>query len=154
MTSKNDLEKQVFMAARDQGVSAVLFRNAIARRLGLNITDSECLSILSIKGTLAPTELAHYTGLTTGSTTAMLDRLEKAGYIRRRPNPADRRGILIEIDRKWQSTAGPLVAGVQQAHHELIAGYTVKELEAIADFLKRFSKNVQEHTKEIERDHA
>ena len=150
MATKKDLEKDVFLAARDQGVSSVLFRNAIARRLNLNITDSECLSLLSIKGVLTPTELARYTGLTTGSTTAMLDRLERAGYIKRRPNPADRRGILIEIDRRWQETAGPLVAGVQQAHRELITGYTATELDVIADFLGRFTENVREHTKMID----
>ena len=83
MISKKDLEKQVFMAAREQGISSVLFRNAIGRKLGLNITDSECLSFLTIKGISTPTQLARYTGLTTGSVTAMLDRLEKASPIDR-----------------------------------------------------------------------
>ena len=146
MDLKKDLEKQVFVAARENGVSSVLFRNAIARKLGLNITDSECLSLLSIRGVSTPTELARYTGLTTGSATAMLDRLEKARYITRKPNPADRRGVLIGIDKKWPETAGPLVAGVQKAHKELIASYSEKELETIVDFLTRFTENVKEHT--------
>jgi DNA-binding MarR family transcriptional regulator len=147
---KRDLEDQVFAAARDNGISSVLFRNAVARRLGLNVTDSECLSLLSIRGISSPTELAHYTGLTTGSTTAMLDRLEKAQYLRRKPNPEDRRGVLIEITKKWMETAGPLVMGVQQAHAELIASYSDDELETIADFLKRFTNNVTQQTKMLE----
>ena len=151
MDSKRDLERQVFAAARDNGVSAVLFRNVVARKLGLNVTDGECLSFLAMKGVSTPKELAHYTGLTTGSTTAMLDRLEKARFIRRKPNPEDRRGILIEITGKWTETAGPLVRGVRQAHAELIAGYSDEELETIADFLKRFTNNVTEHTKRIEK---
>jgi DNA-binding MarR family transcriptional regulator len=150
--SKRDLEKQVFAAARDNGISSVLFRNAVARKLGLNITDGECLSLLSIKGVSTPTELARYTGLTTGSTTAMLDRLERAQFIRRKPNPEDRRSVLIEINKKWTETAGPLVRGVQQAHAELIASYSDEELETIADFLTRFTNNVTEHTKMIEID--
>ena len=76
--TRQDLERQVMMAARDQGVSSVLFRNAIGRKLGLSVTDNECLSYLAIKGEATPSELARYTGLTTGSATAMLDRLEKA----------------------------------------------------------------------------
>lgn len=152
MASKRDLEAKVFAAARDNGVSSVLFRNAIARKLGLNSTDSECLSFLSIKGVSTPTELSRYTGLTTGSTTAMLDRLEKAGFVRRTPNPADRRGVLIEIDEKWAETAGPLVRGVQQAHAELIAGYSDEELETIVDFLTRFTNNVKQHTEKIAND--
>lgn len=152
MDSRKDLEKQVFLAARDQGISSVLFRNTTRRRLGLNVTDSECLSMLSIKGIATPTELSRYTGLTTGSTTAMLDRLEKAKFIRRKPNPADRRGVLIEINEPWGVAAGPLVAGVQQAHRELIASYTDEELKTIADFLTRFTKNVTDQTKLLEQD--
>jgi DNA-binding MarR family transcriptional regulator len=150
--SKNELEKQVFIATRENGISSVLFRNAIARKLGLNITDSESLSLLTIKGVSTPTELARYTGLTSGSTTAMLDRLEKAKFIRRKPNPKDRRGVLIEINKKWTETVGPIVAGVQNAQVELIASYSDKELETIADFLTRFTKNVIESTKMIEKD--
>lgn len=152
MDSTRDLEKQVFEAARDNGISSVLFRNAVARKLGLNITDRECLSLLSIKGVSTPTELARFTGLTSGSTTAMLDRLESAQFIRRKPNPEDRRSVLIEITKKWTETAGPLVRGVQQAHAELIASYSDEELETIADFLTRFTNNVIEHTKMIEKD--
>jgi DNA-binding MarR family transcriptional regulator len=152
MISKEDLVKQVFMAARDQGISSVLFRNAIGRKLGLNITESECWSLLTIKGISTPTELARYTGLTTGSATAMLDRLEKAKFIRRKPNPKDRRGVLIEINEETAKVTRPLVAGIQQAHKELIASYTSKELEIITDFLTRFTKNVKDHTKKIEED--
>jgi len=146
MESKQELEKQVFMAARDQGIGSVLFRNAIARRLGLNATDSECLSFLGIKGTSTPTELARYTGLTSGSTTAMLDRLERAGYIQRLPNPNDRRGTLIDIAPRYRELSMPLVAGVQKAHKELLAGYSEEELALIADFLTRFTKNVADQT--------
>jgi DNA-binding MarR family transcriptional regulator len=147
-----DLEKRVFAAARDNGINSVLFRNAVARKLGLNVTDSECLSLLSIMGLSTPTELAHYTGLTSGSTTAMLDRLERVRFIRRRPNPEDRRGVLVEIDTKWVETAAPLVMGVQGAHAELIASYSDQELETIADFLTRFTNNVIAHTRMIEED--
>jgi DNA-binding MarR family transcriptional regulator len=152
MDRDRDLERQVMIAVREQGISSVLFRNAIGRKLGLSITESECLSLLSIKGISTPTELSRYTGLTSGSTTAMLDRLEKVEYIRRKPNPKDRRGVLIEIDKKWAETAGPLVAGVQKAHKELIASYTDKDLETIADFLTGFTENVREQIKLIEKE--
>lgn len=152
MDSKKDLEKQVMMAAAENGISSVLFRNAMGRKLGLNITDAQCLSLLGIKGISSPTELARYTGLTTGSTTAMLDRLEKAKFIRRKPNPNDRRGVLIEINEQSVEVMRQLVAGIQEAHRELIASYSEKELNIILDFLTRFNKNVKEHTKLIEKD--
>lgn len=151
MNTKQELEKKVFFAARDQGVSSVLFRNAIARKLNLNATDSECLSFLTIKGTSTPTELARFTGLTTGSTTAMLDRLEKVHFIVRKPNPNDRRGVLIEIDPHYTQLAMPLVMGVQKSHKELLASYSNEELATIADFLTHFTKNVTEHIDKIDK---
>lgn len=128
-----------------------MFKNAVSRKLGLNATDSECLSLLSINGSSTPKELARYTGLTTGSTTAMLDRLEKLGYIKRMPNPNDRRGVIVEVTRRYMEVAGPLVVGVQKAHSELIATYSDKELQVIADFLQRFTHNVTTQTEVIEK---
>jgi DNA-binding MarR family transcriptional regulator len=151
LTPPSGLSQQVFIAARDQGVSSVLFRHALSRALGLNATDSECLSYLSINGGIAtPKELGRYTGLTTGSTTTMLDRLEKVGYISRRPNPKDRRGVLVEINQAYTDKAMPLVADVQKAHHELIAQFSDDELRAIARFLSGFTKNVTEQTEKLD----
>ncbi len=147
-----NFSQQVFFAARDQGISSVLFRHAMSRALGLNATDSECLSYLSINGGMAtPKELGRYTGLTTGSTTAMLDRLEKVGYISRKPNPKDRRGVLVEISQTYTDKAMPLVADVQKAHHQLIAQFSDDELRAIARFLNGFTKNVTEQTEKLDK---
>lgn len=151
MDAKETLENQALAAAADNGISSVLFRNALGRKLGLNITDGQCLSILGIKGASTPTELARYTGLTSGSVTAMLDRLESAGFIRRVPNPNDRRGVLVKINEQWGATAGPLVTGIQQAHRKLLASYSAEELEVITDFLMRFTENIKDHTAKIEK---
>lgn len=150
--NKTDLEKRVFAATRDYGMSQVLLRNTTSRKLGLNVTDMECLSLLAMKGIATPTELARYTGMTTGSATAMLDRLEKAKLIRRKPNPNDRRGVLIEINKDSMAEIGALYTGVQQALGKLIAGYSDKELEIIADFLARFTADMQTHIKKLETD--
>jgi DNA-binding MarR family transcriptional regulator len=152
MNTKENLEKQVMSAARENNINSVLFRNSIRRKLGLNMADSECLSFLSIRGVSTPKEIAHYTGLTTGSTTTMLGRLEGAGFIRREPNPHDRRGVLVAIDGTWTERVGPLVEGVQKAQAELVSSYSEEELEIIADFLIRFTDNVKGQTQKIDND--
>jgi DNA-binding MarR family transcriptional regulator len=126
----------------------------MGRKLGLNITDLECLSLLTIKGISRPTELARYTGLTTGSATAMLDRLEKAKFVTRKPNPKDRRGVLIEINKQSAGAIGPVIADVQKAHKELIASYSEEELATIVDFLTRFTQNVKKQTEILDADLA
>lgn len=150
MDPKRDAKMRVVMAAQEFGIASVLFRNAIGRKLGLNITDIGCINFLFIKGTSTPTELARYTGLTSGSTTAMLDRLEKAELIVRRPNPDDRRGLIIEIHERSREMIGPMVGGVQKVQSVLLDSYSERDLATIAGFLKRFAENVNHHTQSIE----
>jgi len=151
MDTRTDAKRRVVMATQEYGIASVLFRNAIGRKLGLNITDIGCINFLFIKGTSTPTELARYTGLTTGSTTALLDRLERGNLIRRIPNPNDRRGIIVEVHERSREIVGPMVAGAQKAQNELLDAYTTEELTTISDFLRRFTENVNQQTSNIER---
>lgn len=150
MSKKEELQFKVLMAARDSGISSILFRNALAKKLGLSLTESLCLTLLGIDKVSTPTEIARYTGLTTGATTTMLDRLEKRKIIKRKNNPKDRRGIIINIGSEYSEAAQKLVIGIQKAHRELISRYSKEELNIIADFLTRFTENVELHTKLIE----
>lgn len=137
--SKADLEHRVIMGAREYGISTVLFRNAVGAKLGVNVTDMECLALLFFKGIASPTELSRYTGLSSGATTAMLDRLENAKLIKRRPNPTDRRGVLIEVEQSSVKTVGPLFASTRQAQNDLMGCYSKAELALLAEFFERFT---------------
>src|SRR5512147_3196898 len=109
---KADLMKQVAMGAREYGISMVLYRHAVGEKLGVNVTDMECLGLIFLKGLATPSELGRYAGLSSGATTAMLDRLEKTGIIERRPNPNDRRSSHIVIVQETAAKIGPLFASV------------------------------------------
>ena len=138
--TKTDLEKRTLMAVRDYGVNLTQFRNAMSERAGLNVSDMECLRLLFQKGIATPSELARHTGLTSGATTAMLDRLEKAGFIERRPNPDDRRGTLITPAKSSAEKAASWFESARKAQAELISSYSDSELEIIADVFERFAK--------------
>ena len=138
-STKTDLKKRALMAVRDYGVALTQFRNAINEWAGLNATDMECLRLLFLKGIATPTELARHTGLTSGATTAMLDRLEKADLIERRPNPDDRRGVLITPAKSAAEKAASWFESARKAQDELISGYSQSELEIIADVFERFT---------------
>lgn len=132
---KEQLVKQVNMGAREYGISAVLFRHAVAEMLGVNVTDMECLALIFFKGLATPSELARHTGLTSGATTAMLDRLEKAHLIERRPNPQDRRGTLIVLTNERTEEIGGLFASGRKAIEKLTSSYSERDLEVISDYL-------------------
>ena len=133
--SKDDLVKQVNMSAREYGISTVLFRHAVGERLGVNVTDMECLALIYFKGLTSPSELSRYTGLTSGATTAMLDRLERAHLVERRPNPQDRRGTLIVLTNERNEEVGGLFASGREAIDRLNSSYSESELETIAGYL-------------------
>jgi DNA-binding MarR family transcriptional regulator len=137
---REQLERQVVLGAREYGISTVLFRHAIGDRLGINVTDMECLGVLFFKQIATPGELSKYTGLSSGATTAMLNRLEAAQLITRRPNPKDGRGTLIVVSREATQTIGPLFAGVRNAQDEMLTGYSDGELELISSFFKRYTE--------------
>jgi len=135
--SKNELVQQVNMGAREYGISTVLFRHAVGDILGVNVTDMECLALIFFKGLATPSELARYTGLTSGATTAMLDRLEKAHLIERRPNPKDRRGTLIVLTNERTEEVGAMFASGREAIDSLTSSYSESELACIADYFGR-----------------
>ena len=150
--TKTDLKKRALMAVRDYGVNLTLFRNAKSEWAGLNVTDKECLRLLFQKGIATPSELARHTGLTSGATTAMLDRLEKAGLIERRPNPDDRRGTLITPAKSAAEKAASWFESARNAQDELISSYSESEQEIIADVFERFAKLWDDERKRIQKD--
>jgi DNA-binding MarR family transcriptional regulator len=139
-STKTDLKKRAFMAVRDYGVNLTRFQGAVNEWAGFNATDMECLRFLLLKGIATPSELAKQTGLTSGATTAMLDRLERAGLIERRPNPDDRRGTLIVPEKSSSEKVASWFASTRKALDDLIASYSESELEFIADVFERFAK--------------
>ena len=142
MTNQTQLELKIraLNAVREYGVQLTLFRNAMNEWAGLNATDMECLRLLFLKGFSTPSELAKQTGLTSGAATAMLDRLEKAGLIERRPNPTDRRGTLIVPAQSSAQKVAAWFELARQAQDELISSYSEAELEIIAEVFDRFAQ--------------
>ena len=139
-SAETDLKRRALAAVRDYCIHLTLFRNAVSEWAGLNTTDMECLRLLFLKGTASPTELARQTGLTSGATTAMLDRLEKAGLLERHPNPDDRRGTLITPAKSAAARAASWFESARNAQDELLSSYSESELEIIADVFERFVK--------------
>jgi DNA-binding MarR family transcriptional regulator len=144
-----EAQTRTLKAAADYGISLIVFRNTLAKGLGLNLTESLCMTILGVRAEVAPTLLANLVGLTTGAMTTMLDRLEAKGFVRRRPNPRDRRGILIAATEHYQEAALKLVSAVQRDHRALLETYTEEQLAFIADFLSRFTENLARNSPDV-----
>ncbi|MDR8413983.1 MarR family transcriptional regulator [Nonomuraea sp. 3-1Str] len=124
------------------------FDEAAAGVLGVNRTDLRCLEILA-QGPVIPSVLGPALGLTTGSVTAMLDRLEKLGYLTRSPDPSDRRKVVVRITeeagaRTWD-LYGPFVAEGET----MMEDFTPEELERVAAFLRRSREMYERHVERV-----
>lgn len=137
LQNNSKLKQQVVIDSRENGISYTLFRNTIGKKLGLNTTDFEGLDLIFYRGVATPSELSAYTGLSSGSTTAMIDRLQKSGLVMRKDNPDDRRGTLVVIDKIAALKVRPLFTSVRVAQNKLLDGYSTQELKILSDYFKR-----------------
>jgi DNA-binding MarR family transcriptional regulator len=113
---------------------------AAATHYGLNRTDMRALDILGREGPLAPTELAHRVGFTTGGITTVIDRLQRAGYVVRRPDDTDRRRLLIEVTDATRERDRVVFGGLFQLAETIASGYKDRDLQTIRGFIDEISQ--------------
>jgi len=124
------LEIRRFIAA------AIFFNHQAAENVGLGLTDMQMLNLLQLHGPSTPSRLAGWTGLSSGGVTVALDRLEKAGYIRRAPNPGDRRSLLITLMPVPMRRLGRMYEGVEKETRRRLATLPSPDLEAVIRFFE------------------
>lgn len=122
---------------RRMGAQSVIVSQTVAARFGLNTTDLECLDLIQLQGRVAAGQLAAATGLTSGAVTALIDRLERAGYVERADDPADRRRVLVRIRDGAIAEIAKVYAPMQKRMFALWSRYSADELAVIEDFLTR-----------------
>ena len=145
--SRADLMAALERALRQISAQSVLISDTIAGRVGLNSTDLECLDLLFLAGPTTAGRLAAHTGLTTGAMTAVLDRLERARFVRRRRDADDRRRVLVEVLPRAIDRMQPFYAPLASAMSRLHATYGDRELALIVDYLSRAFEVSTEHVK-------
>src|SRR6476619_4044898 len=103
---RQGMEGEFLLAMRRNGSIMQLLGQVSAERIGINVTDLNCLNIVALTGPMTAGELARATGLTTASITGVLDRLEEGGFVRRERDPKDRRRVSVKLN------PGPGLAGI------------------------------------------
>ncbi|MEM9883080.1 MAG: MarR family transcriptional regulator [Planctomycetota bacterium] len=97
-----------------------------ASAAGISRNDLRCLNRLE-QGPQTPKELAQHLGLTSGSVTALLDRLEHRALIRRSPHPGDRRAVLVSMEPKVFRELAAVYRPFGEALVELTHGFSKRE---------------------------
>ncbi|MGP4044687.1 MarR family winged helix-turn-helix transcriptional regulator [Streptomyces sp. 2A115] len=148
-TARERLLDELSAVSRRYMASYALFNQAVADHLKLHPTDLQCLNLLSLEdGPVTTGRIAELTGLTTGSATRLVDRLEKAGYVVRERDAADRRRVLVatvperiaEFGRLWGRLSGrwyELFEGLEDHELALLIGHMGRTVEFTAGQITR-----------------
>ncbi|WP_121745077.1 MarR family transcriptional regulator [Streptomyces sp. E2N166] len=149
---RRDATAQEALDAMDRMVAlALVSQHDIAQRLGLNVTDLTCLGHVIGAGQrhLTAGDLAQHANVTTGAITGVINRLERAGYVSRQPDPADRRRVRVVLDEN----AAARVFAVYGPHYrrlaDLAGDYTPQETAVLADWFTRARQAMEESLDEI-----
>ena len=114
----------------------VLYNHAVSAKVGLGASDSQFMTLLQTYGPLTPRQLAEHTGLTSGTVTGVIDRLESHGFVTREADPGDRRKVVVTPSLEAiQDKLGPLYAEQGARMQGVLATRSVEELRTISAFL-------------------
>lgn len=130
------------------GRHTVLLHQTIAARMGLSAADSRILSYLQETGPVPAGRLVELTGLTTGAITGVIDRLERAGFVKRARDPHDRRKVMVApaANARRDAEIERLFAPLERALLDLARRYADKELEVVIDFVGRATEMLRDRT--------
>jgi len=133
------LEEDLQQAMRVQVTAAVLVNQAIASKAALNPVDLQALNLLSLRGPTTPRDLAEAMAMSRGgAVTAVIDRLEKSGYVRRTRASEDRRQVLVELIWGEQiQRIAQLFDPLGEVLADIATHYTDTQIGLIADFMHR-----------------
>jgi len=134
---------QAFQDATDE------MDEAVGARLRVNRTDLRCLSVVSQAGVMTPSALADATGLTRGAMTTALDRLERAGYLRRVRDQKDRRSLRVEPVKEAMKGVLELYGPIAAEGARMLQKFTAAELSAVLKILDESTKMQRDHAKRI-----
>ena len=128
----------------------VFFHAAIAHRLDLHLTDLKALHLLGPKPMTAGV-LAEQVGLTLPAVTALIDRLEKAGYVVRERASKDRRKVTVQVVPKSLEKVNRLYDGQYARMSKIFSSYSHEQFATIMEFLEKTNQVLLEEAATVNR---
>src|SRR5882762_8561483 len=143
------LMQELENALRRSSAQGVIFGQTVANTVGISGSDLECLDFLNLEGRVTAGRLAEVTGLTTGAITGVVDRLEKAGLVRRERDPADRRKVFIATVPENIAKVGKYYQHMQRAVLKDWETYSDAELRLLLRFMTQGYKTMLAATEQL-----
>src|SRR3982750_3851712 len=143
------LMQELESAMRRSSGQGVIFAQAVAAWAGISSSDLECMDFLNLEERVTAGRLAELTGLSTGAITGVVDRLEKAGYVRRERDENDRRKGFIAAVPENVAKIGKFYQHMQRAMLKEWDSYSDAELRLLLRFMTRGYTTMLAATEEL-----
>ena len=134
---------------RDFLIAIVLNAQTAAERLGMHLADVQAVNLLAVTGPLPAGQLGQRLGLPTATTTRVIDRLERAGYVERQRDPDDRRRVMVALDAERASVVDAVFEPSRRHLSALMPHYTEAELRILYDMFVRVTHAFRAATEEM-----
>ena len=136
---------------REMSTETIMFHQAVADELGLYIADHKCMDIIHRFGAMPAGRLGEMTGLTTGAITGMIDRLEKAGYVRRANDTKDRRKTIVEPirNKKLEKKIEMIFTPLHERMYKFLSSYSGGELSFLIDVMTKLIEQTHDESKRL-----
>lgn len=135
--------------ARRMGSMATLHNHAVANAVGLHPTDHECLDLLDWAGPLTAGDIAGHLGLSTGAVTALIDRLEHGGWVRRERDAADRRRVIVHLAGDRAFELWPIYEPLAEAINRYRDSLDPRDLRVVVEFLEQSNQTLADATRGV-----
>ena len=143
------LLQELETAMRKSSAQGTLFAQVVAEHAGISNSDMDCMDFLNMEGRMTAGRLAELTGLTTGAITGVIDRMEKAGFVRRERDDSDRRKVFIAPVPERLGEIERFYVLMQRAMEKLSDGYTDAELKLLLRYATEAYHSIQEATNQL-----
>jgi|SRR5215510_5740293 len=146
---REEIIASIMKYGREESRLSIIFRELVANRFGISVTDSECMDFLMERGSATAGDLAKITGLTTGAITGTIRRLKKAGLVTAKSDPSDKRRVIVRPIMKKVRAGIQLYASFGNSLNELYAQYTLDQLKFVADYHRRMGEIFSNEIKKL-----
>lgn len=139
MSRRDELIGSIGDLLRLQSGLALVLHQAVAERFGLNPTDLKCLDLAAREDNLTAGRVAEVTGMSTSAVTALLDRLEKRGFIERYRDASDRRKVYVRSTGRHEEELAEIYGPLSEATNSVLQSFDVTSLDAVRDVLSQLA---------------
>jgi DNA-binding MarR family transcriptional regulator len=132
--------EEVRAAFRLNGQAGDAMDQAASEFLGIHRTDTRLLDVLQMSGRMSAGELAKAGHLSPAAMTAALDRLERAGYVRRVRDEGDRRRVFVEVTDRLQELTWTLYGPLAESGEAMLEPLTDEQLTLMRDVMREAAR--------------